>query len=83
MADQHRGPQWKPPGTSVPAADKPKDAPRDYITPALAAVKIMGAGPPRLGQESIVAAIIIAQALDRFGEKMIEASAIGNYKRTS
>lgn len=77
-----RGPQWKPPGTTIP--EKPKAAPRDYTGPAMAAVEALGLFKgPHIGQENIVAAIIIAQALDRFGEKVIEASAIGNYKRTS
>ncbi len=77
MAEQ-RGPQWKPPGTTVPAT--PAKPPRDYIAPAMAAVKTLGMGQPHVGHESIVAAIIIAQALDRFGEKLIDAAAVSQYK---
>jgi hypothetical protein len=80
MADPNKGPQWQSPRKPIPAADKPKPEPRDYIGPALAAVRTL-AGPVRAGQESIVAAIIIAQALDRFGEKLIDAAAVSQYKR--
>lgn len=81
MADPRtKGPQWKPPGTQVKTPEAKPKPPRDYIGPALkAAASINGNGK---AHESIVAAIIIAQALDRFGEKLIGAAAVSNYKRT-
>lgn len=79
MADPRKsGPQWQKPGTTVKAPE-PKP-PHDYIGPALAAVAKMSA--PKIGMESVVAAIIIAQALDRFGEKLIDAAAVSQYKRS-
>lgn len=82
MSDpRNKGPHWKPPGTTVAAADKPKPEPRDYIGPALDAAKKL-VGPVKAGQDGVLAAIIIAQALDRFGEKLIDAAAVSQYKRS-
>lgn len=75
-------PQWHKPGSRVePAKPKP---PRDYIGPAISALIAPGIGKLPVDDSdraSILAAIIIAQALDRFGEKLIDAAAVSQYKR--
>lgn len=69
--------------TSKPAAApnaKPVKVGRDYIGPALAA---LGLKAVVADKQDLLAAVIIAQALDRFGEKMIDAAAVSQYKRAS
>lgn len=67
---------------------------RDYIGPALAAIGVKvtaakdasGATPipaSAYDKQALLAAIIVAQALDRFGEKLIDAAAVSQYKRAS
>lgn len=79
-------PHWKGRGiaaaaigrkSEAAAADKPA---RDYIGPAAAAAAV---GVPPVQNRELVAAIIIAQALDRFGERLVEAAAVSQYKRAS
>lgn len=74
-------PHWQSPGARAPEPPKKKE-PRDYITPAVAA---LGSCIPTsaVQQPQLIAAIIIAQALDRFGEKLIDAAAVSQYKRDS
>lgn len=62
------------------APTKKVKPPRDYLGPAIAA---LAAGLPRnatVTQTDVLAAIIIAQALDRLGERQIEAAAVARYK---
>lgn len=60
----------QPPGTKVEA--KPG---RDYIGDAVASLS-MPVGTSVVQNATLVSAIIIAQALDRFGVKLIDAAAI-------
>lgn len=88
-------PRWQNPNKPIvpktvdPAATpvkvKPKSG-RDYIgdaVTALAGLKAdIKAGVTTVTQnQSLLAAIIVAQAIDRFGEKLIEAAAVSQYKR--
>lgn len=66
--------QWRPPGTKLPKPE-PK-AKRDFVAEAKAAINASDQKP------EVIAAVILAQALDRFGEKLESAAAIANYKRT-
>lgn len=79
MNERTRNPNWQPPGTVVEA--KPKAAPRDYIGAAVAALGTP-VGSSVIQNQHLIAAIIIAQALDRFGEKLVDAAAVSQYKRT-
>lgn len=86
-----------PPKSIDPAATpvKPVVKPgRNYIGPALAALGLKlptTAAKPEgtttlplvlTQNQSLLAAIIVAQALDRFGEKLIDAAAVSQYRRT-
>lgn len=91
----NRDPRWvspgnfrqppQKPGAAVPGEPvKPKG--RDYVGAAIAALPPgvttdvrAGAKPP---DSAVVAAIIIAQALDRFGNSLMEAAAVSTYKRS-
>lgn len=81
-------PHWKGRGIAAAAIARKSDAAktdkpaRDYIGPAVAAL----GGP--LGtsvhqNRDLLSAIIIAQALDRFGERLMDAAAVSQYKRAS
>lgn len=59
-----------PPGTKVET--KPR---RDYIGEAVASLS-MPVGTSVAENATLISAIIIAQALDRFGAKLIDAAAI-------
>lgn len=82
----NRPPQWRSPGQRIPTLpgvepEAPKQKPpRDYLTPAITS---LGACIPAsaVQQSDLVAAIIVAQALDRLGETMTQAAAIASYKR--
>lgn len=75
------GPHWKGRGIAAAAiARKARDArekatPRDYVAEAKATLDAVQQTAP------LVAAVIVAQALDRLGKTVIEAAAIANYKR--
>ncbi len=84
-----RGPHWRNPGqrpVTLPGVEPepPKLKPgRDYIGEAEKALKsgttvtsAMASNYPPL-----TAAVIIAQALDRLGETMVQAASVANYKR--
>lgn len=66
-----------PAATPVKAKVKPG---RDFIGDAVTAAA--GKLATTLPNKDVLAAIIVAQALDRFGEKLIEAAAVSQYKRT-
>lgn len=87
-------PRWQNPNKPIPPKDvdpaatpvKPKPAKRSYISDAVAALDLTPS-PAKNGEAlrlygGAVAAIIIAQAIDRFGEKLIQAAAVSQYKRT-
>lgn len=64
-------PQWQSPRTPLP---QPSDhVPRQTILDKAQAIAGIGATP------EMVAAVIVAQALDRLGDKIIEAAAVGRY----
>ncbi len=84
MAAQDKGPHWQLPGARGVHIDpaKPKAA-RDYIGEATTALaQAMPLGTSIVQNRDILAAIIVAQALDRFGERLIDAAAVSQYKRT-
>ena len=66
------GPQWQSPRTPLPEADTP--APKANLLEKAQAVAGIGATP------EVVAAIIIAQACDRLGDKLVESAAVGRYR---
>lgn len=80
---QGSGPHWKGRGIAAAAiARKEREAkanalPRDYLAEARKAVIDANAQE----RDPILAAVMIAQALDRLGKTVIEAAAIANYKR--
>lgn len=77
------GPHWQSPGKGVPRTEGARKAPRDYIGEAIAVLAhAMPIGTAVAQNRDIVAAVIIAQALDRFGEKLIDAAAVSQYRRT-
>lgn len=68
-------------------APKKVKAARDYLGPAIAALMAPdAAGKDRhlpvsdADRASLLSALIIAQALDRLGERQIEAAAVARYK---
>ena len=67
------GPQWQSPRTPLP---QPSDftAPKANLLEKAQAVAGIGATP------EVVAAIIIAQACDRLGDKLVESAAVGRYR---
>jgi hypothetical protein len=67
-------PDWQSPRVPQPV-DAIKAAKPNILMQAQALVGI--SAPP-----NILAAIIIAQAADRLGEKLIEAAAVGRYRGT-
>ena len=75
--------QTRPQPTPQPDWQSPRQPqPLDAITPDKKlnvlerAQAIVGLGAP----PELIAAVIIAQAADRLGEKMIEAAAVGRYR---
>ncbi len=65
------GPTWVSPRTPVPKAD---------ILPATKSLQNRAwAAADVNATPEIIAAIIVAQALDRLGDKIIEAAAVGRY----
>ena len=65
------GPQWLSPRTPLPEAVT--TVPKVSLLDKAQAVTGIGATP------EMVAAVIVAQALDRLGDKIIEAAAVGRY----
>lgn len=70
-----RGPQWQNPNQPRQASEL-KKVRDNYCEEALAALN------GEVQRDPIVAAVIVAQALDRLGEKIIEAAAVSSYKRS-
>lgn len=56
-------------------AEPVKPKVRDYAAEAKATLNAADQQP------GIIAAVIVAQALERFGKEVVEAAAISNYKR--
>lgn len=70
-------PQWQNRGARRPGAEpKEPPKPRDFVAEAKAIINAADQNP------SVIAAVIVAQALDRFGKQVTEAAAISSYKRT-
>ena len=65
------GPQWQSPRTPLPEADTP--APKANL---LEKAQVIAEGY----DQNVVAALIIAQALDRLGDKLVESAAVGRYR---
>lgn len=82
-------PHWKGRGIAAAAIARSKEAakpkpPRNYLDDAAKLIpKSLGTSVERNITNGLIPAIIIAQALDRFGEKLSDAAAISNYKRSS
>lgn len=70
-----RGPGLRATREAREAADAEKAKPRDFVAEAKAAINAADQ------KESIIAAVIVAQALDRFGKQVETAAAINTYKR--
>lgn len=73
---------WKGRGVAAAAvARKAREAappkPRDYIEEAEATVGFHSSEQPR----SLLGAVIIAQAIDRLGTRIVEAASIANRKK--
>ena len=66
-------PDWQSPRVPQPVDAITSDKKANVLERAQA---IAGIGAP----PELIAAIIIAQAADRLGEKMIEAAAVGRYR---
>jgi len=67
-------PEWRSPRTPLP---QPVDrGPPPSLLMKATAMAGVGADPV------VVAALIVAQACDRLGEKLIEAAAVGRYRGT-
>lgn len=86
-----RGPHWKGRGiASAALARKAREAkekakPRDYVADAKAAIAAASPDPKNYAPQPdpIIAAIIVAQAMDRLTKALPEVAAIANYKRES
>ena len=65
-------PEWRSPRTPLP---QPTDQPARKQTLLEKAQVLAGLNP----DQNVVAALIVAQALDRLGEKLVEAAAVGRY----
>lgn len=77
-------PHWKGRGIAAAAiarkgATEPKP-PQDFIGPAIAALGLPH-GTSVAQNQNLLSAIIVAQALDRLGDRINEAAAISQYKR--
>lgn len=86
-ATTRRFPPDSPEARAAEAEPKKVKAARDYLGPAIAALLAPDAsGTARhlpgadADRASILSALIIAQALDRLGERQIEAAAVSRYK---
>jgi hypothetical protein len=75
-----KGLHWE---RSAPRGEREPKVPRDYMGPAIAACGGAAKAFANTANGSLLAAIIIAQALDRFGERLIDAAAVSQYKRSS
>ena len=64
------GPQWVSPRTPLPMADL--TMPKSTLLEKAEAIT-------EGYDQNVVAAIIVAQALDRLGDKLVEAAAVGKY----
>lgn len=76
------GPQWHSrPGVKRAASEaKPKE-PRNYVAEAIAALGGSGFPTTAVQQPQLISAIIVAQALDRLGERLVDAAAVSQYRR--
>lgn len=66
-------PTWVSPRTPLPVIDFTPQAKQSLLEKAWAV-----AGPDAAPE--IIAALIVAQACDRLGEKLVEAAAVGRYR---
>ena len=66
------GPQWQSPRTPLPqppTSQRPRQTCWKRRRPS-----------PKDPDQNVVAALIIAQALDRLGDKLVESAAVGRYR---
>jgi hypothetical protein len=86
VGDGKPEPFWMNPRQPIPLIDRPAPKPvsptklMDDAIAAVGAPSIIMGGQTGTEYAVLLAAVILAQALDRHGEKMIQAAAVGRYR---